>query len=322
MKGFLRRRFAAAVAGIALGALAACSTVSSDPPPRPPAPLQPTSPDCIEPARIANGTARGGNERLAALYNKVSGTETGNAIMKSLARSKTVICMNEKLDKPDAYGFIKIGRFQSGLNRIELNPLLGDRILPIILAHEGHHEGQPDEFNRKGNFTGADRVILHWFNEADARLMSILFAYEIEKSGYSGHMDWLAKTKEDGPLVKVFKESLERDPDDMEAAMRAVIYAFHKNRPIRESYERFMVKWNEIYGPGFNPSKPRDELFTDETLYKQGDKGKLGNYMTPALVDYIRKSFTDEDYQKWESKLFKPKPPVSVPAETIPVSMP
>lgn len=241
-------------------------------------------------------------KRLADIFNKAAQTKTGKSLLKHAMKDDAKICFDPELDKVDACGFFTVGAYYPGLNIISLNPStrLSDETIIKTLVHEARHKKTEDAHQLPyfGNVPEWERITRMFITEADARMTSVVFAYEKKKQGDGRYWNALLRSSGYRPIVKAFDKSLSQNPKDMKAAMRAGMWAFFEMPHYTRNYANNVVAWIEKYDFHFDPDRPASHMVTDSYMKSVGQSGSYGNYMNDALMQKVRTAYTQDDYNK------------------------
>jgi hypothetical protein len=261
--------------------------------------------DCLK-AGSPDKAETGVQKSILGLFNRARESETGDRMMDVAAEKDIKICFDSNMSKNSTPGYITLGEFDVGRNRIRINPESPEDPYKRTktLLHELRHSEQY-EFGKNpsswGNYKETDRIALLWLEEADARLRSLLYAYEMEQQGNTAYMEQLRLDNNHRYMAEGFINSLEEKPDDFPAAMRAAIRAFSNDSNMMCSYSNGIAKWIEDSGRDFNPVRGRKELLSDKMLLTVGYVDGYGQYMNEEFMDFIRNSISDEYYKKIKS---------------------
>lgn len=242
-----------------------------------------------------------GQKRLAALFEEAVSTPTGRYIMTNVANDGVKIKFDISLNESNACGFYTVGQYSFSKKLMSLNPAgrVTDERRTATMVHEGRHHRQNElgaSEHEGGNYPLHERVIMRWFKEADARMFSILFAWEQKQEGNAAYMDRLSKNNGYKPMITAFEEVLAEDSDNMRGAMRAAIRASYDMDKYERNYANAMISWIENKGITPNTSEPNATMLGDDIFWALGNAGRYGNYMSEELIAEIRSSFTAQDY--------------------------
>ncbi len=283
--------------------------VSDDPPPSPQDILY-LQGQCIYAHRTDDLTTSRQQEILTVL-EAGSSSKTMRYFARGAREDGTLLCSIDELkankedhpkeDRPKVSS-VTLAHSLVGKNTIEINSDLFERDnFPIwVLPHELRHKDQDKmgfPVSGRANLKPKYDLALTWVKEADSRLVSIVSAYELAQRGDSSQINLLRSDSWHAKLIKAFEESLEKDPDDMATAMRAVIYAFRAEKDLSCNYDNRKLAYLEEISYQFDPNKPEDKPFTRESLLALGQIGDYPNYMDWDLMQYLWKSVSDEDVQ-------------------------
>lgn len=237
-------------------------------------------------------------KKLHGLFWEAGLSPTGDHILQTARDNGTFVCYDPKLNEPNSCGFVTIGRNYVGRNHITLNPSSRYRKRTInTLVHEIRHRQQDDMgFSNNGNFKESDIMIRHWLKEADARLSSLVFAYEMQQQGHDEQQKILNGTKGYSHMMTAFVESLQAGEGTAEA-MRSAIRVFRDNELLARNYDNSILSYLEQANYRFDPEKPEDVLLTDEALMQLGQIGDYPNYMNEELMGFIRSSITYDYFE-------------------------
>jgi hypothetical protein len=236
---------------------------------------------------------------LQALEKRAQATETGRRVVGGAVGDGVRACFNPQLLIPSEEGTKLIGAFDGHFNRVDFAPDRDDDTLTSTMVHETRHRQQfliGLNFMKVGNVPEAERMIVAWLMEADARLVAIIAAREARAAGDKGPMDRLFKDTAYQPMIEAMIAAEIQFPGDEIVVMGAAIKAYRQSRELTNMYDpRFMRGISAM--PPYNPVKKRDVLLSDKVLMTLGDMGSYGNYMTSDLKKFIRDSVTDQDWR-------------------------
>ncbi len=243
-------------------------------------------------------------QHLMSLFSSVSNSPTAQFVLDTSLRRKTAFCFNEALTKPGACGGILAGLSSFFQNRIELNPdrRISEVYRAMTLVHEGRHAQQTERGGFfGGSFEGANIPEWHiiayeWFQEADARMISIVFAHEMEAQGRPEFMNHVRTERDNLPLVKAFEVELGKS-GDMKAAMQEAVLAFRKTGKVAQRYANKVADALDEGELDFDPVQKMNS-FPKALWTALGDVGPYGNYMDDEMIEAVYQTFTEKDYKQ------------------------
>jgi hypothetical protein len=235
---------------------------------------------------------------LAKQYEGQSRTRSGAMVLDPKAEKPLQVCFDRALDKEDQCHFFKFGTSEN--ENISLNPAarVTDAVRELTLVHEARHSFQRTigiGYSNTDNMPEAERVIIYWVMEADARMASVLYAYEKMLYGEPAYRQALVDDIGDGIMMRAFEESV-RHNGDIAGAVRAGMLTFLKQPQIPLHYANITAEWINDHHKAFDPEKPVNSLYESAAMTKLGETG-FGNYDPHAVVMAFAKSFTDKDYK-------------------------
>lgn len=237
---------------------------------------------------------------LARIEKRSQETDIGRATMNAAIADGLRVCFNPAMAVPKPSGNRTVGAYILGRKRVDLNPDVDTDMLTTTMVHEARHRVQEVlgvNFLAEGNIPEAERMIVAWLTEADARLVTILSAREAHRNGDLSQMERLMGDSAYRPMIYAMIAAQVQNPDDRAAEMAAAIKAFRQSRELIDLYDPDFIKTIVTFSAPYDPTKPRQILVHDQMLSKLGDMGPYGNYMTNDLKKFIRASFTDQDWR-------------------------
>ncbi len=292
-KNFKRAAAALIVAGIGFAAPAQAEDTPAEPIDI--SALVPSGRVCVPFSGIQN--PRGPIERYVSDMYRLA----NNAQMDQAGFGDRIgICLDHELDKEDSCGTYAIGQFY--IDVMSLNPALrvSDQERLITMNHELRHKWQQDSgiFAVKGgNISEGERLAMNWALETDARLSSILLAYEMSRQGHPEYVESIRFDKMLTLMYQAFEKKLQDNPEDIPSALRAGFLASMERSSTMQIYAYDMVDWIEKNNRAFNPAEESDHLLSEETLGKLGQMG-IYKYMDGDLMDSIRKLYSNRVYKE------------------------
>jgi hypothetical protein len=230
---------------------------------------------------------------LSQIFDKGKTSPTWQAMFNHAAENNIIICFDDGLSEEN-----NIGEASFKNNAVLLNPDFDYTALVGTTGHEIDHiinyNLDKTIYSKDKNYKESDRIALHWFGEANARLINILSAYEMEQEGHSEYMEYIMKNIRYKKMLDSFVDSLEENPDDIHAAMRASIIEFSRDKFLNSCIDN-ASEWINNSNAFFDESKERDILFDDDVLNKMGSVDGYGQYMNEDLREYIKNSIAIVD---------------------------
>jgi hypothetical protein len=225
-----------------------------------------------------------GQRYLSALFHK-------NGIVLSAedpANDRFKTCLTRQLKS-------SIGVYDHAQDRLDINA--GSQIgIPerlIATKHEMHHREQFQsgiDFYASGNVSPYQRLVLAFCMEADARIDSIVTAYQQKQAGHNDGYNYLMQDDFNTPMMDAYERSLKTNPDET-IAMRAAFNAFLENKFALYRYGKDLMPRFKVLYP-FNPAEPEKKLLTNVTFSALAEHPGLGNYMDAALRKHLQ-AFAD-----------------------------
>ncbi len=242
------------------------------------------------------------------LVESVFPSLTARYILNNAAQKGAVFCFDKALTKAYPDGVITLGqvRTEGGKSAVVLNPdnKISEAMKAITLIHEGRHQRQGEYYPNidGGNIPLWDFVAYELFKEADARMMSIVFAQEMMLGGKPEFILSLDEQFETRPMLEAFDKEL-TSSGDMKAAMQAAVLAFKSTGSLIQRYANKLAAQiaagMKKDGLKFDPKIQVHTIINKNTMEPLGDVGVYGNYMNAEMIEAVRGFFTKEDYQKF-----------------------
>ncbi len=235
--------------------------------------------------------------RLRQVVAEAFRSPTGRLSLNTARKAGTPLCYDKALQEPTPCGSKLTGQLWGDKLRLNADTELVSQAKTAV--HEARHKYQ---FQRgiswsktDGNYREADRIAVYSAMEADSRVISILFAWEMEQAGRPEHLQELKNQPWYAHMVEAFEESLSRKPGDILEASRAAFLTFRSIPDLAKDYDHQVASWIEKYPfEAFEPEMPADVLMTHGQMQALGNLGRYGNYMTPDVMAYIA-GLADQD---------------------------
>lgn len=256
--------------------------------------LVPSGRQCVLLSKVNNpGTPV--EHYLARQFSDLQRTKTGRMLFDPAEPAPIEVCYDRALDKEDVCGFFLYGQYSGSL---VLNPAerVNEKKRTATAVHEMRHRFQKSlglDYGAGLNVQERERVVLYWLTEADARLASILYAFEKAEQGDDSYMRSL---HDDQKMINAFYRTLNPDKTNVAEAARASMLAFLEQRNFLNDYANSTLDWVDGNKRGFNPEQAATMLLESEKLSKMGEIG-YGNYMTGDVIETFNKAFSAELYQ-------------------------
>lgn len=207
------------------------------------------------------------------------------------------VCVDPMLNRMGMNGY-----YNRAADTMMLNPSkeVGEAERRVTAAHEMRHRQQDllgvDPYQGGVNVPGHERVIMMFATEADARVEGVVLADKMRSLGHPEYVAKLMRSEATQAQMAAYDQSLRKYPGDVDRAKRAVVYAFLKDAALTQSYALEMVR-GLPEGLSFRANRKVDSLAGDENLRK------LGGYMNDALINDLRKSFSQADFDRLSAKV-------------------
>ena len=246
---------------------------------------------------------------LTQQYEQLQQTPTGRQMFDASEPDPVQVCYDRVLDETDSCGYFSIGRYYEVLS---LNPAesVSDRERTSSAMHEIRHRFQRAlgiRYGIEGNVPERERVVMNWLIEADARITSILFAFEQAEKGNKSYLDAMRGDKK---MVEAFYKKLNPERTNVSEAAHASMLAFLQQKGLMMNYANATLGWISDNHMEFHPKAPVTPLLVTGTLLEMGKIG-YGNYMSQEIVDSFSKAFSQKDFKELKAaRAKKSKGPV------------
>ncbi|MBI4031861.1 MAG: hypothetical protein HY370_09295 [Proteobacteria bacterium] len=241
-------------------------------------------------------------KQLAKLYKDISRSPTAKAIVDTALRDGTKYCFYDPTVKvPSRCGKKALGIFDIRENEVDIDPEKdrSEEFMATIFLHETRHKIQTingQDTRAIINVFPWSRISYDMFMEADARVMTIVVAHELEQAGLPGYMQDLRSDLGHADMVGSFEDVL-ASGGGMKKAIGNSVLIFVRKSILLPAYTNKMQDWIERTGFHPGPDEKGVDLMTAEFLAPLGWAGAYGNYMDADLVAALRESFTEEDHK-------------------------
>jgi len=230
-----------------------------------------------------------GQKVLSSIYNDLRAVPVG----RNLAEESVALCLDPSFGQMK--GLRVFGDY--GDNMVRLNarrtiPAVESRLTAIHEYRHHVHEKLNIFFHSNGNIPVHERVIVLWMMEADARLASVMYAYEMQQIGQPQYVAHLKKRKDSD--YRAFAAHLSQKPGDVRGAMQAAFLSFIQTEYLTSAYASDVREWVENNKLECDPQKPVLTLLDDAHLMKMGEMAPYGNYMTLDMIEAMKRGFTGE----------------------------
>jgi hypothetical protein len=213
--------------------------------------------------------------------------------------SSTSICLNWELNERDANGNYLVGMIDIAGKAIHLNPAVDDRERISSISHEKRHEEQwlmGLQTILQGNVPEIENIVMGLILEVDARIAEIRYAYDMKQEGDPDYIETIRRSSLTRQMLEAFESSINTDPADIPAAIRAGFLAGLETKALVDHYESSMIAKIEGHQKKFDPDRPASHIINDENLIRLGRIGDY-NYMNPELMAAIRDLYSGQDYK-------------------------